>query len=120
MIHIPGWEGLPTGFNPVAGLEFLHTALDSDNDTQQLITIAGIRLTCLLVHKNRRYGNSALEPISVFARDISPQERMAVRMDDKINRIVSGQGTQAGDGEDPRVDLAGYLLLDVVRTWQNG
>lgn len=118
MNRIPDWEGLPTGFNPDAGLEFIRTTLHYPHATRQLIANAGIRMTCLLIHKNERYGNSALEPIEVFARGVSPEQRMAVRMDDKINRIVRGMGISGGDAEDPRVDLAGYLLLDVVRSWQ--
>lgn len=117
---IPDWEGLPTGFNPEAGLEVLSEHLHSANETQRLLALAGIRLSVLLIKKNERYGNSALDPVSVFARDLTPAQRLAVRMDDKVNRIVQGLGTDAGDGEDPRVDLAGYLLLDIVRTWRDG
>jgi hypothetical protein len=119
-MSIPDWEGLPTGFNPNAGLEFIRmhlTDYGSGRETRRMIAEAGVRLTCLLISKNERYGNSALAPMSVFARDISPEQRLAVRMDDKINRIVQGLGTSGGDAEDPRVDLAGYLLLDIVRSW---
>lgn len=119
MSTVPDWEGLPTGFNPEAGLEYLRMHLLSEQETKRLIAEAGIRLACLLLRKNERYGNSALEPMSVFARGISPEQRMAVRMDDKVNRIVQGMGTSGGDAEDPRVDLAGYLLLDVVRSWRD-
>ena len=117
---VPDWEGLPEDFDSEDGLAFLRLQLASTNETHRLIAEAGIRLACLLINKNVRYGNSALEPVSVFARGITPEQRIAVRMDDKINRIVQGQGTQGGDGEDPRVDLAGYLLLDVVRSWRDG
>lgn len=120
MTYVPDWEGLPTGFDSKAGLEYLRRYLDSDDQTKSLIAEAGIRLACLLIQKNERYGNSALDPVQVFARDLTPGQRMAVRMDDKINRIVNGLGSNAGDGEDPRIDLAGYLLLDIVRTWRDG
>ena len=116
--HVPDWEGLPTGFNPDAGLAYLRAHLESPNETRRLLAEAGIRLACLLIRKNERYGNSALEPIEVFARDITPAQRLGVRMDDKINRIVRGEGISGGDAEDPRVDLAGYLLLDIVRSWR--
>ena len=118
--QIPDWEGLPTGFNPDAGLDYLRVHLHSDNETRRLLAEAGVRLGCLLIRKNERYGNSALDPIEVFARDLTPAQRLGVRMDDKINRIVHGLGTSGGDAEDPRVDLAGYLLLDVVRSWRDG
>ena len=118
--HVPDWEGLPAGFDPEAGLAYLRTHLESPNETRRLLAEAGIRLACLLLRKNERYGNSALDPIEVFARDITPAQRLGVRMDDKINRIVRGEGISGGDAEDPRVDLAGYLLLDVVRSWRDG
>lgn len=118
--RVPDWEGLPTGFNVEEGLEYLRSHLDSPNETRRLLAEASIRLGCLLIRKNERYGNSALEPVEVFARDITPAQRLGVRMDDKINRIVQGMGTNGGDAEDPRVDLAGYLLLDVVRSWRDG
>jgi hypothetical protein len=118
--HVPDWEGLPSGFNPEAGLEYLREHLQSSHETRRLLAEAGIRLSCLLIRKNERYGNSALDPIEVFARDVTPAQRLGVRMDDKINRIVNGLGISGGDGEDPRVDLAGYLLLDVVRSWRDG
>jgi len=118
--RVPGWEGLPADFSAETGLEYLRVHLESSNETRRLLAEASIRLGCLLIRKNERYGNSALEPIEVFARDITPAQRLGVRMDDKINRIVQGLGTSGGDAEDPRVDLAGYLLLDVVRSWRDG
>lgn len=117
---VPDWEGLPSGFNPEAGLDYLRDHLSSSDETRRLLAEASIRLGCLLIRKNERYGNSALEPLEVFARDITPAQRLGVRMDDKINRIVQGLGINGGDAEDPRVDLAGYLLLDVVRSWRDG
>lgn len=117
---VPDWEGLPPGFDAEVGLEFIREKLHCDNQSQRLIAEAGVRITNLLLLKNLRYGDSALAPISVFARDLSPAQRMAVRMDDKVNRIVNGLGVNAGDSEDPRVDLAGYLVLDIVRSWSDG
>jgi hypothetical protein len=61
----------------------------------------------MLVEKNRRYGNSALEPIRVFSR-ADPFEQLRVRMDDKLSRIRSAQ---ADDDEDVINDLLGYLLI---------
>lgn len=110
------WEGLPDDWTTLGALESLaerweHTSM---TDTQRLIIKYGVMLTDLVLRKNLRYGNSALEPVSVFAQGLTPRQRMAVRMDDKINRIVRGQGTFADDGENPIVDLAGYLLLMLV------
>lgn len=63
-----------------------------------------------LLDKNRRYGNSALEPLRVFSK-ANPREQLYVRMDDKLSRILSAQ---ADDLEDAKKDLTGYLLLEQV------
>lgn len=67
--------------------------------------LAEIKAT--LLEKNRKYGNSALEPARVFSK-ASPIEQLLVRIDDKISRIQSGQ---ADDNEDAVQDLIGYLVL---------
>lgn len=113
------WEGLPDLWSPVDALfDIKQTLENADNSTQQEIAEVGIALTHLLLLKNRRYGDSALQPLDIFARGMSPRERMAVRMDDKLNRIRNGLGANGGDGEHPAVDLAGYLLLDVIAGWR--
>ena len=63
----------------------------------------------LLIHKNRKYGNSALKPCRVFSKS-SPVEQLLVRIDDKLNRIMQGSGLLADD-EDVVNDLIGYLVL---------
>ena len=61
----------------------------------------------MLLAKNRRYGNSALEPVRVFSQS-NPVEQIRVRIDDKLSRISS---RQADDDEDVVLDLIGYLIL---------
>lgn len=61
----------------------------------------------LLTAKNRRYGNSALEPVRLFSR-ASAVEQLKVRIDDKLSRIRTGS---AGEDEDTVLDLLGYLYL---------
>ena len=63
----------------------------------------------LLIHKNRKYGNSALKPCRVFSK-ASSVEQLLVRIDDKLNRIMQGAGLLADD-EDVVNDLIGYLIL---------
>jgi len=63
-----------------------------------------------LLDKNRKYGNSALEPVRVFS-DAPPDEQIRVRIDDKISRLRSGQ---VDDDEDVILDLIGYLTLLLV------
>ena len=63
----------------------------------------------LLINKNRKYGNSALNPCRVFSK-ASAVEQLLVRIDDKLNRIMQGAGLLADD-EDVVNDLIGYLVL---------
>lgn len=62
-----------------------------------------------LVQKNQDYGNSALDPIGVFAEP-DPVQQLAVQIDHKLSRI---RNTKAGAviKEDTLKDLIGYLIL---------
>lgn len=66
----------------------------------------------LLISKNQKYGNAALEPIRIFAQADSV-EQIKVRMDDKLNRIKQGH---VNDDEDVLMDLLGYLILLDIST----
>ena len=66
----------------------------------------------LLLSKNASYGNSALQPIGIFARG-NPVEQIDVRIDDKLNRIKNGHEY---NGDDTIKDLIGYLILRLVVT----
>jgi hypothetical protein len=62
----------------------------------------------LLIAKNQKYGNSALEPLGVFSQ-LSAKEGLLVRIDDKLKRIKNGSLEK--DDEDVVNDLIGYLVL---------
>lgn len=62
----------------------------------------------LLLEKNAKYGDSALNPIRILSRS-SPTEQILVRIDDKLNRIK--QGNILEDDEDVVSDLIGYFVL---------
>lgn len=87
-------------------------------ESQELIARFGLMITHMLLRKNANYGDSALNPVSVFSTGMSPRQRMAVRMDDKVSRIARGAGGRGDDGESPVVDLIGYLILDLVAEWR--
>jgi hypothetical protein len=61
----------------------------------------------LLIDKNKKYGNSALNPVRIFSKT-NKVEQLKVRIDDKLSRIAKGS-----DNEDEDVvnDLIGYLVL---------
>lgn len=61
----------------------------------------------LLLAKNRKYGNSALEPIRVFSR-ADPVEQIRTRLDDKLSRL---RNQQPDEDEDVIQDILGYLIL---------
>ena len=63
----------------------------------------------LLLEKNAKYGNSALNPVRVFSK-ADNQEQLLVRIDDKLSRIARGAGMDGVD-EDTLNDLIGYLIL---------
>jgi hypothetical protein len=60
----------------------------------------------LLLDKNKKYGNSALDPVRIFSK-ASTEEQLRVRLDDKLSRLARGQAA----GEDVELDLLGYLIL---------
>lgn len=67
----------------------------------------------LLLEKNFKYGDSALNPQRVFSR-ASSVEQLNVRIDDKLSRIKQS-GTISVD-EDTLQDLIGYLVLLKIAT----
>lgn len=73
----------------------------------ELISDECDELKAVLLTKNARYGNSALEPLRVFSK-ASAVEQILVRLDDKLSRIARGTGE---DDEDVIQDLLGYLVL---------
>jgi hypothetical protein len=81
---------------------------------QYLDTPTHISMICdevknLLLEKNKKYGDSALNPARIFSK-ANAVEQILVRIDDKLNRIQKGAGLLAND-EDVVMDLMGYLVL---------
>ena len=79
------------------------------NETEMKISCVCDDIKELLIHKNRKYDNSALKPNRIFSK-CSATEQLLVRIDDKLNRIMKGAGLLATD-EDVVNDLIGYLVL---------
>ena len=65
----------------------------------------------LLLNKNARYGNSALEPLNVFSQ-ANAVAGIKMRIDDKLKRIKNAGLCDAT--EDTLQDLAGYLILLMI------
>ncbi len=75
--------------------------------SQKLITEECDALKNMLIEKNRKYGDSALNPKRIFSRS-SAVEQIKVRIDDKLSRLSN---QQPDEDEDVVSDLLGYLIL---------
>lgn len=64
-------------------------------------------IAAMLIEKNLKYGNSALDPKRIFSRADST-EQIKVRIDDKLSRIAN---QNINEDEDVIQDLIGYLVL---------
>lgn len=73
-------------------------------------------LSDFLIEKNRAYGNSVAEPVSIFAKRVDKLAQIDVRLDDKLSRLMKGHEYP---GDDTVKDLAGYLILRMVVAEQN-
>lgn len=61
----------------------------------------------LLISKNIKYGDAALNPNQTFSKS-DAVELIRVRIDDKLSRI---RNRTNDEDEDPELDLLGYLVL---------
>jgi hypothetical protein len=77
------------------------------SESQRLIAAECMAIQKMLLEKNRRYGDSALNPKRIFSK-ASAEEQILVRLDDKISRLASGV---LGEDEDVLLDLVGYIVL---------
>lgn len=84
-------------------------------NTQNEICKVCDEIKALLLEKNLKYGDSAINPQRVFSR-ASSVEQLNVRIDDKLSRIKES-GTISVD-EDTLQDLIGYLVLLRIATSQ--
>jgi hypothetical protein len=77
------------------------------DEVQRLIAEECDAVKALLLAKNARYGNSALDPVRIFSR-ADGVEQIKVRIDDKLSRLARGAGEEM---EDVEQDLLGYFVL---------
>ena len=63
-----------------------------------------------LLDKNRKYGNSALNPVRIISSE-NTVEQLYIRIDDKLNRVLNRQNDE---DEDLPFDIAGYFILVLI------
>ena len=81
-----------------------------DNDTQKKIKEICDEIAKLLIDKNKKYGNSALEPKNIFYKG-NAENSILIRLDDKIGRITNNNGEIRTNDI---VDIIGYLVLLLI------
>ena len=86
------------------------------NDFSHKVSTYLLEIRELLISKNIKYGNSALEPIGIFSK-LDPKEGLLIRIDDKLKRIKNGSLEK--DDEDVINDLIGYLVLLKIQTLED-
>lgn len=76
-------------------------------DSQQKIAEVCDQIKNMLIEKNMKYGDSALNPVRIMSKADSV-EQIKVRIDDKLNRLSQGN---VDEDEDVINDLIGYFVL---------
>lgn len=103
-------DNMDNKINNAVGMAF--KSADTEVDEKPLTKVCQ-GLNDLLLYKNEKYGNSALEPIGVFNK-LDAKNSILIRLDDKISRIRNGKEVRKNDV----VDVMGYLaLLCVANEW---
>ena len=85
-------------------------SITSSDTFREKIALVLAPIVEMLVDKNIKYGDSALNPKRIFSK-ADTIEQINVRIDDKLSRIANQKD---GDDEDPELDLVGYLILKMI------
>ena len=80
------------------------------SDTQLKIRNLCDKISEILIYKNKKYGNSAIEPNGIFYKG-NARDSILIRLDDKIGRIKNNNGELRTNDI---VDIIGYLILLLV------
>lgn len=98
-------NNLPMGFENVR----IHEG-KLETTTQKQIKDICDSLSDLLIYKNQKYGNSALQPNNIFYKG-NAETSILIRLDDKLGRIINNtDGIRVNDV----CDIIGYLVLYLV------
>jgi hypothetical protein len=82
-------------------------------ETQKLIDKLFINFKEFLKEKNRRYGDSALNPMHIFSKGEAGNQ-ICNRLDDKLDRIKNSDSLRKNDVS----DVFGYIaLLLIQKNW---
>ena len=79
--------------------------------TKDKIKMKCKELEALLIDKNNKYGDSALDPLHIFS-SCNASTSIKVRLDDKLKRIANAGVVE--DTEDTLIDIAEYIILLMI------
>ena len=77
--------------------------------TQDKITTLMTNFEEFLKEKNKKYGDSALQPLGIFSK-LDATNSILIRLDDKLSRIKNGDKLLKNDVS----DMFGYLALLMI------
>ncbi len=77
--------------------------------TQAKIVEVTLAMQELLLEKNKRYGDAAINPANTFSK-LSGQDSIKIRLDDKLKRVQSSEETRVNDV----CDIIGYCTLLLI------
>lgn len=80
------------------------------SDTQRKIEELFDNFKEFLKEKNRRYGNSAIQPTQIFSRTPADQQILN-RLDDKLSRVKNSPELKKNDVS----DVFGYIALLMIK-----
>lgn len=92
-----------------------NTSSSVKTNTAQLIVETCESVAAMLTDKNKKYGDSALNPINVFSK-APPGESLVARIDDKLARIKNNDDLLRDD----IMDITGYLILLMIENGWTG
>ena len=81
-----------------------------EHNTQEDIETLFNNFKEFLKEKNRRYGDSALNPACIFSKTTA-QTQICTRLDDKLNRIKNSDQLRKNDV----ADVMGYVALLMIQ-----
>ena len=85
--------------------------MTSNTETQENIIALTGAMRDLLLYKNQKYGDSALQPKRVFYKGDAVNS-ILIRLDDKIGRIIAN--TESAPRINDVADIIGYCTLLLI------
>ena len=86
--------------------------MPEETSAQKLVKVYD-SMKAVSIEKNKRYGDSALNPAKVFSK-VDATTSILIRLDDKLNRVKNSDTLRKNDVS----DVIGYLaLLCVAQGW---